>query len=107
MSTFCMPFSVVTPFHGCWMIGKSCYRFHGFAGLTFGFASLQTMGLISVSRYFCVVKIEKYAVLFKKQRPSLYIAGVWCVALIGFVPPFFIENAGFEFQRVKPCVCTH
>ena len=107
MSIFCMPMSVVTLFRGRWMFGESSCRFDGFGVLTFGLASLQTMGLIAVSRYFCVVKPEKYAVLFKKQRALLYIAVVWCLALVGSVPPFFIKNAGFEFQPGKAmCLYT-
>ncbi|XP_020626288.1 melatonin receptor type 1B-like [Orbicella faveolata] len=98
MSIFCMPFSVVTLFRGHWIFGESFCRFVGFGAFTFGFASLQTMGLIAVSRYYCVVKPEKYAVLFKKQRALLYIAVVWCVALVGSVPPFFFNNSGFEFH---------
>ena len=76
MSTWCMPFSIVTLFHGQWIFGEIFCQFHGFGAFTFGLASLQTMGLIAVSRYFCVVKPEKYAVLFKKQRSLLYIAVV-------------------------------
>ena len=107
MSIFCMPFSVVTLFRGRWMFGETFCRFDGFGALTFALASLQTMGLIAVSRYFCIVKPEKYAVLFKKQRALLYIAVVWCVALVGSVPPFFMKNAGFEFQPGKAmCLYT-
>ena len=107
MSIFCMPLSVVTLFRGRWMFGENFCRFVGFGALTFGFASLQTIGLIAVSRYFCVVKPEKYAVLFKKQRALLYIGAVWCVALVGSLPPFFMRNAGFEFQRGKAmCLYT-
>ena len=101
MSTFCMPMSVVTLFHGRWMFGEGFCRFVGFGALTFAMASLQTMGLIAVSRYFCVVKPQKYATLFKKQRALLYIAIVWCLALVVSLPPFFIKNAGFEFQPGK------
>ena len=107
MSTFCMPFSVVTLFHGRWMFRESFCRFDGFAAMTFAMASLQTMGLIAISRYFCVVKPEKYVVLFKKQKALLYIAIVWCIALVGSVPPFFMKNAGFEFQPGKAmCLYT-
>ena len=75
---------------------------------TFGLASLDTMGIVAVySRYFCVVKPEKYIVLFKKQKILMYIAVVWCVALIGSVPPFFFEHIGFEFQPGKAmCLFT-
>ena len=106
MSTLCMPFTVVTLFHGRWMFGESFCRFHGFAALTFGLASLQTMGLIAVSRYYCVVKPEKYIVLFKKQRALLYIAVVWCAALVGSLPPIFIKNGRFEFQPGK-AMCSY
>ena len=107
MSTVCMPFTVVTLFHGRWMFGESFCRIDGFGALTFGLVSLQTMGLVAVSRYNCVVKPEKYALLFKKQRALLYIAVVWCVALVGSVPPFFFKNRGFEFQPGKAmCLYT-
>ena len=101
MSTFCMPFTVVTLSHGRWMFGENFCRFDGFAVFTFAMASLQTMGLTAVSRYYCIVKPEKYVVLFKKQRALLYIAAVWCVALVGSLPPIFIKNARFEFQPGK------
>ena len=107
MSILCMPLSVATLFRGRWMSGESFCRFDGFAALTFAMASLQTMGLTAVSRYFSVLKPQKYAVLFKKQRALLYIAVVWCLALVGSVPPFFIKNAGFEFQPGKAmCLYT-
>ena len=101
LSIFCMPFSVVTLFRGRWMFGESFCRFDGFAALTVSLASLQTMGLIAVSRYYCVVKPQRYAVLFKTQRALLYSAVVWGVALVGSVPPFFMKSAGFEFQPGK------
>ena len=106
MSTFCMPFTVVTLLHGRWMFGETFCRIHGFGAFTFGLASLQTMGLIAVSRYFCVVKPEKYAVLFKKQRALLYIAVVWCAALVGSLPPIFIKDERFEFQPGK-AMCSY
>lgn len=107
MSTCCMPFSVATLLRGQWIFGEAFCRFHGFGVFTFGLASLHTMGIIAVSRYFCVVKPEKYIVLFKKQRTLMYIAVVWCVALIGSVPPFFFEHIGFEFQPGKAmCLYT-
>jgi len=107
MSTFCMPFSVATLFHGRWMFGESFCRFHGFGALIFGMISMGTMGLIAVSRYYCVVKPENYALLFKKQRSLLYIAVVWCAALVGSLPPIFIKNGRFEFQPGKAmCLYT-
>ena len=106
MSTVCMPFSVVTLFHGRWMFGEKFCRFEGFSVLTFGLVSIGTMGLIAVSRYYCVVKPEKYTVLFKKQRAFLYIAIVWWAVLVGSLPPIFIKNGKFEFQPGK-ALCSY
>ena len=65
------------------------------------------MGLIAVSRYYCVVKPGKYNVLFKKQRALLLIAVVWCAAPVGLLPPIFIKNGRFEFQPGKAmCLYT-
>ena len=105
-SSCCMPFSVATLARGQWIFGGFC-RFHGFAVFTFGLASLHTMGIIAVSRYFCVVKPEKYTLLFKKRKILMYITVVWLAAFIGSVPPFFFENGGFEFQPGKAmCLYT-
>ena len=107
MSTCCMPFSVATLLRGRWIFGAPFCRFHGFGVFTFGLASLHTMGVIAVSRYFCVVKPEKYIVLFKTRKTLMYIIIVWCAAFIGSVPPFFFENGGFEFQPGKAmCLYT-
>ena len=107
MSTFCMPFSVATLARGQWIFGASFCRFHGFGVFTFGLASLHTMGIIAVSRYFCVVKPEKYIVLFNTRKTMVYISVVWLAAFIGSVPPFFFENGGFEFQPGKAmCLYT-
>ena len=107
MSTCCMPFSVATLFRGRWIFGTGFCRFHGFGVFTFGLASLHTMGIIAVSRYFCIVKPEKYIVLFKTRKTLLYIAVVWCAAFIGSVPPFSFKDGGFEFQSGKAmCLYT-
>ena len=101
VSTCCMPFTVVTLFHGQWLFGESFCQFHGFGVFTFSLASLQTMGIIAVSRYFCVVKPERYSVVFKKQRSLIYVAVVWCTAFIGSLPLFFFKKGRFEFQPGK------
>ena len=107
LSTCCMPFSVATLFHGQWLFGERFSRFHGFGVLTFGMVSVGTMALIAVSRYFCIVKPARYIVLFKKHKTLMYIAIVWCVALLGSVPPFFFKAGRFEFQPGKAmCLYT-
>ena len=107
ISICCMPFSVVTLIRGRWIFGGNVCRFQGFAMFTCAMASLNTMGIIAISRYFCVVKPQKYIVLFNKQRISLYICLVWCAALVGSVPPLLFKNGGYKFQPAKAmCMYT-
>ena len=107
MSTCCMPFSVVTLMRGRWIFGESFCRFHGFGVFTFGLASLLTMGVIAISRYFRIVKPVKFIKLFTPRSILLYIAAVWFAAFIGSVPPLFFQNGGFRFQAGKAmCLYT-
>ena len=102
-----MPFSVGTLARGRWIFGSRFCRFQGFAMFGLAMTSLHTMGVIAVSRYFCVVKPSKYAPIFNKRRVSIYVAVVWCVALVGSVPPFLFENGGYKFQPGKAmCMYT-
>ena len=108
MCTCCMPFTVVTLFHGRWIFGESFCLFQGFAALTFGIVAMDTMGIIAVNRFFCVVKPERYLLLFKKKRALIYIVIVWCLAFAGSVPPFSFEGKNsFKFHPGKAmCLYT-
>ena len=101
MSICCMPFSVATLFRGEWIFGETFYRFLRFEVFTFGMASINTMAIIAVSRYFRVVKSVKYTAVFKKQRALMYIAFVWLLAFLGTVPPFFFKRDAIKFQAGK------
>ncbi|XP_020626267.1 melatonin receptor type 1A-like [Orbicella faveolata] len=101
MSVCCMPFSVATLFRGEWIFGETFCRVLSFEVFTFAMASLNTMAIIAVSRYFRVVKSVKYPVVFKKQRALMYIAVVWLVAFVGSVPPFFFEKSAVKFHAGK------
>ena len=107
MSIFCMPFSVVTLFRGRWMFGEKFCHFDGFGALTFGLVSMSTMGLIAVSRYYYVVKPEKYIALFKKERSLLYIVIAWCAAFVGSLIQFLSRTGDSNSSRAKLCACTH
>ena len=105
ISICCMPFSVTTLYHGRWIFDEHVCRFQGVAMFTFALASLHTMGIIAVSRYFCVVKPQQYIVLFTKRRIFMYIAA--CAALVGSVPPLLFKKGGYQFQPAKAfCMYT-
>ena len=101
ISVSCMPLSVATLVQSRWVFGTTVCQLQGFAIFTFAMSSLNTMGIIAISRYFCVVKPARYIVLFRKQRIVLYTAAVWCMALIGSVPPLIFQTGGYTFQPGK------
>ena len=101
ISVCSMPLSVATLARGRWIFGADACRFQGFALFTFGLASLLTMGIIAVSRYFCVVKPVNYIGLISERKVLTYIGVVWFLALVGSLPPFFFENGGYKFQPGK------
>ena len=101
ISVCCMPLSVATLVQSRWVFGTTVCQLQGFAIFTFANSSLNTMGIIAISRYFCVVKPTRYIVLFRKQRIVLYTAAVWCMALIGSVPPLIFQTGGYTFQPAK------
>ena len=101
ISVCCMPLSVATLVQSRWVFGTTVCQLQGFAIFTFAMSSLNTMGIIAISRYFCVVKPTRYIVLFRKQRIVLYTAAVWCMALIGSVPPLIFQTGGYTFQPGK------
>ena len=101
ISFSCMPLSVATLVQSRWIFGTTVCQLQGFAIFTFAMSSLNTMGIIAMSRYFCVVKPTRYIVLFRKQRIVLYTAAVWCMALIGSVPPLIFQTGGYTFNPGK------
>ena len=66
ISICCMPFTISTLIHGRWIFHENVCRFQGFAMFTLTLASLLTMGIIAISRYFRIVKLQKFIVLFTK-----------------------------------------
>ena len=107
ISICCMPFTIVTLIRGRWIFGANVCQFQGFAMFTLAMVSLLTMGIIAISRYFCVVKPQKFIVLFNRRRIFMYIVAVWCAALVGSVPPIFFQKGGYKFQPAKAmCMYT-
>jgi melatonin receptor type 1B len=96
-----MPLSFATLIQGKWIFGDGFCQAHGFCVFTLGLASLHMMALVSVNRYFCILKPGKYQRLFKKGRTILFILMVWVNAFIGSIPPLFFNLGGYSFQPGK------
>ena len=109
MASLCTPFSVATLVSSRWLFGSHWCALQGFFAFTSGLASLLIRGLISVSRYFCIVRNAKYQVIFTKRSTVLYILLMWVIALVDSLPPFFAlpHPAGYNFQPGKAmCLFT-
>ncbi|KAL9981039.1 hypothetical protein ACROYT_G009695 [Oculina patagonica] len=68
---------------GHWTSGIAACQFQGFVVITTVAASLQTMALMSVNRYFRVVRPIKRRILFTMPRARLMTASIWIVAWLG------------------------
>lgn len=66
MSICGTPFAVANLYHGRWIFVKTFCRFHSYTLVAVPVVSLNTMGIIALSRYFRVVKPQKYPLLFTR-----------------------------------------
>ena len=60
--------------------------------------------LLTLIRYFCVVKPGRYRVLFAKKKNLITIVMCWCLAFVGSLPLFstFERIEGdFSFIQVR------
>lgn len=96
VSICCMPFPVSALYHSRWILGTKFCRVQGFACFTFGMASLSTMTLIAVSRYFCITKQEKYILLFSNEGflCTLLVCVAW--PLLGLCLHFFSQEVDID-----------
>ena len=60
-----------------WPFGDEMCQFQGFIWVTLSLASIHTMALMALNRYFRVVKPAKYRQLFTKKKTMIMIVAVW------------------------------
>ena len=64
-----------------WFFGDEMCQFQGFISVTLALASIHTMALMAVNRYFRVVKPAKYRQLFTKKKTMIMIVTVWIYSM--------------------------
>ena len=96
-----MPLSAATLARGEWTFGATVCRFHGFGILAVATSSIFTMGLTSVSRYFAVVRPNRFKTIFTRRRTTAFIATAWLAAFAISSPPHFFRPSGFQFHPGK------
>ncbi|XP_020609965.1 melatonin receptor type 1B-B-like [Orbicella faveolata] len=89
VSVLSIPFTVVTVITGRWLFGDTvCVALGLFTTLSF-IASVMSLGMIAINRYFYIVKWNTYKKTFSKKKSLLYAAAVWVVSVSLASPPLF------------------
>ncbi|XP_078346874.1 uncharacterized protein LOC144632146 [Oculina patagonica] len=89
VSVLSIPFTMVTVITGRWLFGDTaCAALGFFTSLSF-IASVMSLGMIAINRYFYIVKWNTYTKTFSKKKALLYAAAVWAVSISLASPPLF------------------
>ena len=87
VSMLSMPVTMVTIVKERWVFGHTaCVALGYFTILSF-IASVMSLGMIAINRYFYIVKWNTYTINFTKTKALLYAAGVWFVSMSLASPP--------------------
>ena len=89
VSVLNMPVTMITIVKEHWIFGHTaCVALGYFTILSF-IASVMSLGMIAINRYFYIVKWNTYTITFTKRKALLYAAGVWFVSISLESPPLF------------------
>ncbi|EDO42547.1 predicted protein [Nematostella vectensis] len=90
MATTNMPFWLISLYHGRWIFPQFVCDLDSFTMFAFGSASILTMAVIALNRYFKVVKANKYKRLFGSRKVVwVYCAATWLVGMMFATPPLY------------------
>ena len=89
VSLLSMPVTVVTIISERWVFGHTACTALGFFTLLSFIASVMSLGMIALNRYFYIVKWNTYTKTFSKKKALLYVAAVWFVPISLASPPLF------------------
>ena len=81
VSVLGMPITVVTIIKESWVFGHTACVALGFSTMLSFIASVMSLGMIAINRYFCIVKWNTYTNTFSKRKALLYGAAVWVISI--------------------------
>ncbi|XP_068713110.1 melatonin receptor type 1A-like [Montipora foliosa] len=81
MLDICAPFSIGVLIVGDWIFGYLICQIQGFLVMWVACASLGTLALVAINRYFHIVKTSMYRVIFTSAKAKLIVLGGWIAAL--------------------------
>ena len=107
VATFHFPFKAIASGLRRWPFSYSFSQFVGFIQLLWVGASICTLILTAVNRYFCVVKPQRYSIFFSRKKATVSIILVWLViCVISFTFTFssqfvYLWNPNVPMFRIK------
>ena len=78
--------------------GKFGCQISGFFLHFLTYASMSTMTLTAINRFFCVLKPRVYKCAFTHQRSVIYIASLWMFVAVVVIIPIAAEWSTFSFN---------
>ena len=70
-------------------------------------ASVSTMGLIAINRYFCVVQPHRYKIIFPVRRSAIFLASLWVFIAVVVVFRLIVGWARMEFSPLMATCSLH
>lgn len=106
VSVTVMPLSVGALITGGWPYNERICRFQGFCVITFATTSLNTLSLIAINRYYCIVKPNRYRTVFSSRNTIAFLGIVWFISLCFSIPSLAFGADDYAFQPGK-AVCVY
>lgn len=97
-SALVTPITIGVLVKGRWIYDFTICQIQGFLMLFFTFSSLQTMSLVALNRFFCMVKTNLYKRLFRRSYCKIMIVLVWVVSFIAALTPLATSIGEFAFR---------
>lgn len=89
VSVLSIPFTVATVITGRWLFSDTACVALGFFTILSFIASVMSLGMIAINRYFYIVKWNTYRKTFSKKKSFLYATAVWVLSISLASPPLF------------------
>ncbi|XP_053313471.1 G-protein coupled receptor 161 [Spea bombifrons] len=100
LSMLVLPFVIVSSILREWIFGVVWCNFSALLYMLISSASMLTLGIIAIDRYYAVLYPMVYPMKITGNRAVLAIAYVWLHSLIGCLPPLFGWSS-LEFDNFK------
>ncbi|GFO15181.1 5-hydroxytryptamine receptor 1a [Plakobranchus ocellatus] len=99
-----LPFALASLYAQRWLFGQTWCICTGFFMNVLVTASILTLAVISIDRYFAVVTPLHYSMRLTPRRCSILIVAIWTGAVVISAPPLLGWNSiGFQLDKM---VCT-